>query len=66
MEQLGGGRLGRSEVGRNIDAGEEIAHMVTKIVMLRSEIANLLASLILYPGLRGKIVHHVGGGGQCL
>jgi len=43
----GGGRLGRSEVGRNIDAGEEIAHMVTKIVMLRSEIANLLASLIL-------------------
>jgi|GEM_PF-6093062 len=48
MEQLGGGgRLGRSEVGRNIDAGEEIAHMVTKIVMLRSEIANLLASLIL-------------------
>ena len=47
MEQLGGGRLGRSEVGRNIDAGEEIAHMVTKIVMLRSEIANLWASLIL-------------------
>lgn len=43
---MGGGRFGRSEVGWNIDVGEEIVYMVIKIVMLCSEIVNLLVLFI--------------------